>query len=223
MNSHAGGLRLIGGRLCLDFVNTVDSHQKPQPKEYLVDYAAFVTWGRHVGMFDHAAMAELLRAAALRPVAAADVLQHTKALRRALYQICSAIAGGHVPSLAGISADALGATQADVALTLATLNDALAAAPRRSRIVYTSPGFGWECDGDADPLEQPLRQVLWSAADLLTTAELALVRECAGEGCSWLFLDTSRNRSRLWCSMEDCGNRAKARRHYARKQKENRD
>ncbi len=63
--------------------------------------------------------------------------------------------------------------------------------------------------------------MLWSAADLLTTAELALVGECAGEGCSWLFLDTSRNRSRLWCSMEDCGNRAKARRHYARKQKEN--
>jgi predicted RNA-binding Zn ribbon-like protein len=45
------------------------------------------------------------------------------------------------------------------------------------------------------------------------------VGECEGEGCSWLFLDTSRNRSRRWCSMEDCGNRAKARRHYERRQK----
>ncbi len=120
MNSQAGDLRLIGGRLCLDFVNTVDSHQKPQPKEYLVDYAAFVTWGRHVGMFDQAAMAELLRVAALRPGAAANVLRRIKALRQALYQICSAIAGGRVPSSAGISAHAPGAKQAEFALALAT-------------------------------------------------------------------------------------------------------
>ncbi|MCL4825828.1 MAG: CGNR zinc finger domain-containing protein [Caldilinea sp.] len=34
--------------------------------------------------------------------------------------------------------------------------------------------------------------------------------------CGWLFFDASRNRSRRWCSMEDCGNRAKARLHYKR-------
>ena len=47
VNTVAGDVRLVGGRLCLDFVNTVDSYLKPQPKEYLVDYAAFVAWGRH--------------------------------------------------------------------------------------------------------------------------------------------------------------------------------
>ena len=67
----------------------------------------------------------------------------------------------------------------------------------------------------ASALELPLWPALWSAAELLMAPELARVREC--ESCSWLFLDTSRNHTRRWCSMEDCGNVAKARRHYARR------
>jgi len=51
---------------------------------------------------------------------------------------------------------------------------------------------------------------------VLTGEALARVRECGGTACNWLFLDESRNRSRRWCSMESCGNRAKARRHYHR-------
>ena len=42
------------------------------------------------------------------------------------------------------------------------------------------------------------------------------VRECAGERCPVLYLDTSRNRSRRWCSMEICGARAKAAAYYRR-------
>ena len=42
------------------------------------------------------------------------------------------------------------------------------------------------------------------------------VRECAAELCDVLYLDTSRNRSRRWCSMEDCGTRAKMRRYRAK-------
>ena len=34
--------------------------------------------------------------------------------------------------------------------------------------------------------------------------------------CTWIFLDETKNHSRRWCSMRDCGNRAKARRHYER-------
>jgi predicted RNA-binding Zn ribbon-like protein len=207
MNSHAGDLRLVGGRLCLDFVNTVDDHRKLQPKEYLLDYAAFVAWGRHVGMLDRAAQARLLREAAQRPQVADMLLGRTRALRHAFYQLFSAVARREPPALA---------ERCGGGAALAALNAALADAPQRSRIAFAPPGFGWVRDDERDPLGQPVWTVLWSAADLLTAADLALVGECAGEGCSWLFLDTSRNRSRRWCSMEDCGNRAKARRHYAR-------
>jgi predicted RNA-binding Zn ribbon-like protein len=52
------------------------------------------------------------------------------------------------------------------------------------------------------------------AVELLRTVDLAQVRVCppAEGGCGWLFLDRSRNGSRRWCSMEDCGAQAKARR-----------
>src|SRR5207302_22567 len=68
--------------------------------------------------------------------------------------------------------------------------------------------------------EETLDRMLWpvirSAADLLVSGEAQRVRRCASETCDWLFLDTSRNHSRRWCDMSGCGNRAKARRHYAR-------
>jgi predicted RNA-binding Zn ribbon-like protein len=38
--------------------------------------------------------------------------------------------------------------------------------------------------------------------------------------CGWLFIDRSKNRSRAWCDMAVCGNRAKANRHYRRKKEE---
>ena len=63
--------------------------------------------------------------------------------------------------------------------------------------------------------------ILWSvaraAAGLLTSDQASRVRECEDDrGCGYLFIDQSKNHSRRWCSMESCGNRAKARRHYSR-------
>jgi len=63
-------------------------------------------------------------------------------------------------------------------------------------------------------------QILWrlarAMAELMTSDALLTVRVCAGEACGWLFLDKSRNHLRRWCSMSDCGNRAKAREFYKR-------
>jgi predicted RNA-binding Zn ribbon-like protein len=87
---------------------------------------------------------------------------------------------------------------------------------QRLQLVPTKHGFTWEWT-EADHLEQILWQVVRSVIELLTTPELDRLRECAGVGCGWVFLDMSRNRSRRWCDMEECGNRAKAHRHYKRK------
>lgn len=199
-NTHAGDIRLIGGRLCLDFVNTVDSHLKTSPKEYLHSYDDFVTWSEHAGVLAADVGHYLGQEAAGRPEEAALILNRALILRSALYRIFSAIAGEHMPA------------QADHAV----VNDTLAAIPPRSRIIQNTTGYSWEWPGAAAVLARPLWVVAWSAADLLTAPELIQVRECTSEQCSWLFLDTSHNRSRRWCSMEDCGNRTKAQRHYAR-------
>jgi len=79
--------------------------------------------------------------------------------------------------------------------------------------------LGWD-DGEA--LDSILWPVAKSAAELLTSEEAKLVRQCEGFAateCAWLFIDETRNRSRRWCSMTSCGNRAKARRHYQRARK----
>ncbi len=55
-----------------------------------------------------------------------------------------------------------------------------------------------------------------SALSLLSPEKRGRIRICAN--CRWLFLDESRNRSRVWCDMAVCGNRRKAQRHYRRRQ-----
>jgi predicted RNA-binding Zn ribbon-like protein len=54
-----------------------------------------------------------------------------------------------------------------------------------------------------------------SALSLLAGEAMKRIRVCAN--CGWLFLDRSRNSSRLWCDMAVCGNRRKASRHYHRR------
>jgi predicted RNA-binding Zn ribbon-like protein len=84
------------------------------------------------------------------------------------------------------------------------------------RVTPAKTGFTWTWHNEPGALDVMLWPVVQSAGELLTSAQIVQVRECAGDTCSWLFLDTSKNHSRRWCDMKDCGNRAKAKRHYAR-------
>ena len=102
------------------------------------------------------------------------------------------------------------------AADLDALNATLARALPHLRIVPEADAYAWNWAGEEDALDSMLWPVARSAGDLLTSDELKRVGECQGDGCGWLFLDMSRNRSRRWCDMGDCGNRAKARRHYHR-------
>jgi len=43
------------------------------------------------------------------------------------------------------------------------------------------------------------------------------LKACTDTGCQWAFFDSTRNRSRTWCSMEECGNREKTRRYRERR------
>ena len=119
----------------------------------------------------------------------ASTLTRARELRRTVYEVFRPLAEGREPD-----ADALAALAAFHA-------DAVAGA----RLV---PGEGFVWDGDL------LAPIAVAAVDLLRTGPLDRLKVCAG--CPWLFLDTSRNRSRRWCSMSDCGARLKMRRYRAR-------
>jgi predicted RNA-binding Zn ribbon-like protein len=199
----ASSLELVSANLCLNFANTVGDHKSENPNERIRTYPELVAWSQHVGILtDHTAR-QLLREASRRPEQARQVLERAIALREAIYRIFSAVSEQVAPRAADI----------------AILNDALSSAMARARLVRIEQGFAWNWAREEGGLDQMLWPITRSAADLLTSDELDLVRECANNTCGWLFVDTSKNHSRRWCSMSDCGNRAKARRHYARMKK----
>jgi predicted RNA-binding Zn ribbon-like protein len=119
---------------------------------------------------------------------AAD-LERARGLRRTVYEVFRPLAERRDPDPDALSA--LAAFHADAVAT--------------ARLV---PGDGFVWDDDL------LAPVAVAAVDLLRTGPLDRLKVCAA--CPWLFLDTSRNRSRRWCSMSECGARLKMRRYRAR-------
>jgi predicted RNA-binding Zn ribbon-like protein len=187
--------------LCLDFVNTNDWHASSQPVESLFRYSDLAQWCQKVGLISPDEARELLRLAGELPDAAELILGRAIALREAIYRILTA----HVSGKPVEAAD------------LDSLNIEITSAAGSWRLKPVLAAFVWEWDTGATDLGGMLGAIARSAADLLTSPELYRVGICADEtGCGFAFFDTSRNRSRRWCSMEDCGNRAKAQRHYQR-------
>jgi len=194
-------LKIIGGALCLDFANTVAWRRDGDFGNHLFDYADLIAWGVHVKALGETQADTLRGRAATHPRLAHAAYNRAIALREAIYHIFSSIsAGDSIP-------------EAD----LARLNATLAAGLKRLRIVNRGEIFALDWQWVDGELDLPLWMVARSAADLLVSERLHRVHECQGKDCGWLFLDQSRNHSRRWCDMADCGNREKARRNYARK------
>ena len=187
--------------LCLDFTHTLDERGSGHPQELLNSYSDFVSWGLSMHLLTDDEAQHLLEEAARHPARASQAFQKAIILREAIYRIFYEIAEDSSPAGADLT----------------TLNARLSEAMSHARIISKEDGFVWGWDADERALERLLWMIVRSAADLLTSPELDTVRACAAEDCRWLFLDTSKNRSRRWCDMKTCGNRAKARRHYGRK------
>jgi predicted RNA-binding Zn ribbon-like protein len=194
---------LSGGRLCLDLANTVSWRKAADADDLLRSYAHLVAWARLAGLIDDARAEALLLAAGRRPSDAEVVLARAVALREAIHDAMHAVVEtARVPPAA-----------------IEAINGELASGLPHARVVPAADGFAWGWDeglADERALDRPLWAVARSAAELLVSDDLPRVRECAADRCGWLFMDTSKNKSRRWCDMATCGNRAKARRHYAR-------
>jgi predicted RNA-binding Zn ribbon-like protein len=67
-----------------------------------------------------------------------------------------------------------------------------------------------------DGVEAVLGRLLAIVAEAQAAGTWSRMKACLAEDCHWAFYDSSRNRSRTWCSMSVCGNRAKARSYRAR-------
>ena len=188
--------QFFGGRLCLDFANTMDWRTSEAPQELIPDYAALLRWSKARRILSAKVVAKLQAQGAHRGADATAVMHEAYALRGEIWKAAEALCqGGQVH--------------------LAPLNRRLAPLPAQPGLVGDGAGYVHDLPGAA--LEEVLWPVLWSFTALLSSDDGSRVGCCQAQGCGWFFVDESPNRSRLWCSIEICGNRERARRAYAKR------
>jgi predicted RNA-binding Zn ribbon-like protein len=195
-------LRIEGGDVALDFVNTVGGMRDdpPDPEyEALHSYADLVQWCLRVGLLSPQQARELLREAQRHPRRAQRTFADALALRELLYEVFRPLAEGEAPPPPG---------------ALASLEEAERDALAGGRLKPDAAHVRWSWPGHAE-LGAPLWRVTHAAVELLAHGPLERLKVCAN--CRWLFLDQSRNRSRRWCSMADCGTAVKMERFVARR------
>jgi predicted RNA-binding Zn ribbon-like protein len=196
------------GHLAIDFINTAylrpdasDPYGYQIVDESLHSFADLANWAQESGVLGD----PLLKALRSAPESAADSLATLITLREALRRVLR---------------DHLG-TGPNAPEMLAAVNQQLLPSLRGTVLLATDRGFVPDrIPAVNTSLDEAIAQLTWAIAlsveGLLTdAAELALIKECPGDDCGYLFRDSSRGRRR-WCSMATCGNRAKVHRFRER-------
>ncbi|HEY3476908.1 MAG TPA: ABATE domain-containing protein [Anaerolineales bacterium] len=190
-------LELVGGALCLDFINTINSRRSPE-HDYLVEYSDVVKWANKAGVLSPAQSNRLRKRAYRNAQGTESALLAALTLRDLLYRLFSRVGKGSKPY------------KKDMEVFAVFYGESIS----RGQLVKSGTHYqtAWKVD---EALDAVLWPIIHSAAELLLSEELTHVKECPG--CGWLFLDTSRNQSRRWCSMNTCGARDKMRRYHKRR------
>jgi len=193
---------LRGGTLTLDFANTIDVHADDRDS-LSPGYANVLAWYQHAGLLDSREATSLLRTARRNPRDAAAVRRRIVALRDAIRAIVLALHQGMSP------------TAADLTL----LDQERLEADRHGRHAVSGDRLIWTFDESKD-----LDRIIWplarEAVRFLSDSNMSRVRQCASDTCERLFLDTSKNGSRRFCTPATCGNATRVRRFRARQSHE---
>jgi len=189
--------KLNAEHVALDFVNTLDDRYTPGgPRELLPSYAELIRFCRQAGILTHA---EAARLNALPGASQEKALRSAIELRELLARVFYRWLEGRSPS-------------AEDRIALEKWSSACA---RHRELRWKNEHLEWTWKALATDAEAPALLLAHRALDLLIGTEPPRLHACASDTCRWLFLDTSKNRTRRWCDMKICGNRAKARRYSA--------
>jgi predicted RNA-binding Zn ribbon-like protein len=191
----------VGERLWLDFVNT-DATRARVRADALLSFDGLLRWLETAGALDAERAMGMRRRALEQPAGATASLIEARRMRAILRQLAER--GGRAERVRGEA--------------LVELNRVLGRSVGTRRLELRRDGsIGRAFVPVGDAFAGLLLPVVESASDALVQGELARVRRCAGDDCSRVFLDVTRNGARRWCDMAGCGNRAKAARHRARR------
>jgi predicted RNA-binding Zn ribbon-like protein len=190
----AYGFDFCGGQLAIDFTNTVGDRGSTR-LDHFNTFGDIVAWAEARGVMSRSAAAALRRRAAADQDGAARAWRTAIAFREALYRVLAAAAESR-----RVRPDDLQIVNDHVTRTF----EHVALRPAGGRFSLDTPPRNW-----LDPVIGP---VVRAAIELLTSDALQRVGRCADDECAWLFLDTTRSKTRRWCDMKVCGNRHKVRR-----------
>jgi predicted RNA-binding Zn ribbon-like protein len=190
--------KLAREELCIKFADTVAWHLADHPEDRVATPEKLLSWLVAAGLVEPADAARISARWKRAPREAAAFLKRAAELREAIYSLL----------VARIKSGRAGARSVEI------VNGHLTS-PRSPELAATRSALKWRTSKAG--LDGLLGPVAWSAAILLTSPRATKVRQCQDDrGCGWLFLDESRAQNRRWCSMGNCGNLAKSRRHYHR-------
>jgi predicted RNA-binding Zn ribbon-like protein len=186
-----------GGHPALDFVNTLDERPSGAPVENLSTYRDLVRFAGLAGIIEPSV---LKRLQSLKAPACTRIANRARALRERLHAILAAAHFGHAVPKIALDAIASEVRRAHAARALVATE--------------TSSAFRHRWLSPSSP-EVPLHACALAVESLLVAADHSCIRKCGASDCAVYFIDTSKTRRRHWCSMKNCGNRAKQRRWRA--------
>lgn len=195
-------LRLDGGVLCLDFVNTVPDRKDGSGRDLLRSCHDLLYWAKRARVIDAASYAAFEKSVRERERQAREFFSEAIQLRSLIYQLFYPISQGQKVKSADLDA----------------FNKAMAKLSTHLVVTPSAKGFAQRWQFEPHQLQAITAPILKSAQDVLLSDKLHRVKECPS--CGWLFLDGTKNGKRRWCSMEDCGSQVKALEYYYRKKKE---
>ncbi len=165
-----------------------------------LDFANTLGGMHTAGTLSRTETRRLIEDATQQPARAAAVLRRAIGLREAIWRVF----------------DAFAKSERAGAADLAAIQEEELAALKHARFAQNGSDVAYRWS-DELLLDRPLWDIARSASELLRSkSDLSRVRECGSNTCEWLFIDKSRNHSRRWCDMKDCGNAAKVRRFRQR-------
>jgi predicted RNA-binding Zn ribbon-like protein len=192
-------MRLDGGVFCLDFVNTIPDRFDGSNRDLLIGFEELAYFAKRAGIIDTKTLSQVAQIALSNPKKSQSFFKEAVELRGLIYRIFKSICDQKF-----VAPD-----------DLSEFNNLL---PKYLSLLYLESKRGilserWNTnDGNYYSITAP---IVKSAYELLLSNKLIRVKECSN--CGWLFLDTSKNGKRRWCSMQACGSNVKALEYYHRK------
>ncbi len=197
MTGESFEFRFVGEHLALDFVNT-RTDERGSAREDLATYRQAVAWFAKSGVLSRADATALLRLEGSRDA---------RGTLRALHDFRDDVRA---------LLDDYRRSGTVAARYLELVNARLADCGCRRALVLDGDRFVVRVQYRFERAHDLLMPLANAVAELLAEEDLTRIKRCGGDCCDMYFLDVSRNRSRTWCDMAACGNRAKAAAYYRR-------